>query len=264
VTVLPDAPSVVARLRAAGCVYAEDEARMLLEAADSANELHYLVQRRCAGEPLEHVVGWASFCGERIAVAPGVFVPRRRTEFLVRQAVAAVAAVGGPRPVVVDLCCGSGAVGAALLTMLGDALLHAVDVDAAAVACARANLAPRGGHVYQGDLFDPLPSTLAGHVDLIVVNAPYVPTGEVRLLPAEARLHEPRTALDGGLDGLDVYRRVVAGAREWLAPGGRLLLEASEAQLAALLALLDGQGFGARVDRCAEVGATVVVAEWSR
>src|ERR1022692_2349013 len=127
------AQSVVARLRAAGCVFAEDEARLLIAAARTPADLAGLVDRRVAGLPLEHVLGWAEFCGLRIAVDAGVFVPRRRTEFLVGQAAALVspAAPSGqaparPRAVVVDLCCGSGAVGAALVAALHRVELHAV------------------------------------------------------------------------------------------------------------------------------------------
>src|SRR5688572_21960081 len=105
---LPEEP-VIAALRAGGCVFAEEEARLLLSAAVSDGELSALVDRRVAGEPLEHLLGWAEFCGLRIEVDPGVFVPRRRTEFLVRQA----AARARPGATVVDLCCGSGAVGVA-------------------------------------------------------------------------------------------------------------------------------------------------------
>src|ERR671937_2454043 len=114
---------VAARLRAAGCVFADDEARLLREAAASPAELTRLVERRVAGEPLEYIVGWVEFCGLRVAVEPGVFVPRRRKELLARQA-ATVAQAGD---VVVDLCCGSGAVGAAVLAAVPGVELHSVD-----------------------------------------------------------------------------------------------------------------------------------------
>src|SRR5659263_284462 len=170
---------IVTRLRAAGCVFAEDEARLLISAARTAADLAAMVDRRAAGLPLEHVLGWAEFCGLRIAVDPGVFVPRRRTEFLVRQA----AALARARPVVVDLCCGSGAVGAALVAALDRVELSAVDIHPAAVRCARRNVAAAGGQVYEGDLYEPLPATLRGRVDVLVANAPYVPTEAIGLLP---------------------------------------------------------------------------------
>ncbi|MFE3492904.1 putative protein N(5)-glutamine methyltransferase [Streptomyces sp. NPDC059175] len=249
-----DLPVLVGRLRAAGCVFAEDEAELLLAAARTDTELAAMLDRRVEGHPLEHVLGWAEFCGLRINVDPGVFVPRRRTEFLVREALAA-------RPdaaVVVDLCCGSGAVGAALVAALGGAELHAADVEPAAVRCARRNVTGTGGLVHEGDLFAALPGALRGRVDLLAANVPYVPTGEVGLLPAEARVHEPLVALDGGADGLDVLRRVTAGARQWLAPGGCLLFETGERQAAAAVEAVERSGLVPHVATSEELYATVV------
>lgn len=247
--------AVAARLRAAGCVFAEDEARLLLSAAPAPADLTRLVDRRTAGEPLEQILGWAEFCGLRIAVEPGVFIPRRRTEFLVYR----TAGLRGPGSVVVDLCCGSGAVGAALLASV-PVDLYAVDLDPAAVRCARRNLAGTGARVYQGDLFRPLPARLRGRVDLIVANAPYVPSAEIALLPPEARDHEPRTALDGGPDGLDAQRRVAAQARAWLAPGGHLAVETSVRQAPWTVRILAQNGFHSSVARSEERDATVVIA----
>ncbi|WP_237325500.1 putative protein N(5)-glutamine methyltransferase [Streptomyces sp. CBMAI 2042] len=246
--------ATVAVLRRAGCVFAEDEASLLHEAATSPDELSLLVERRVAGLPLEHVLGWAEFRGRRLAVDAGVFVPRRRTEFLVAQA----AALAPRRAVVVDLCCGSGALGVALATALGPVDLHACDVEPAAVRCARRNVGGLG-QVYEGDLFEPLPAGLRGRVDVLLANVPYVPTADVELLPAEARVHEPRVALDGGGDGLDVMRRVAAEAPGWLAPGGSLLVEASERQRDAAVGILRGAGLVPRVVVCEELYATVVI-----
>jgi release factor glutamine methyltransferase len=252
---LPES-AVVDLLRAAGCVFAEEEARMLLSAAPGPAELRDMVDRRAAGLPLEHVVGWAEFASLRIAVDPGVFVPRRRTEFLVREAVA----LGRAGAVVVDLCCGSGAVGAALAAALDGVELHAADLDPAAVRCARRNLAPVGGHVYEGDLFAALPARLRGRVDVLAANVPYVPTDSLGLLPAEARDHEARIALDGGADGLDVLRRVAAEARDWLAPGGALLVETSERQAPHAVEIVRGGGLEPRLASDEEPRyATVVV-----
>jgi release factor glutamine methyltransferase len=242
VTLEPTAlAALVGRLRAAGCVFADDEAALLAEAAGSAGELSAMVSRRLDGVPVEQVVGWAEFCGLRIAVEPGVFVPRRRTEALAR-AVAKAARAGS---VVVDMCCGSGAVGVAVATLVPGVELHAVDVDPSAVRCARRNLAPYGGHAHEGDLFAPLPASLRGRVDLVAVNAPYVPTDEIDLMPPEARLHEPLIALDGGSDGLDVHRRVAAGAAEWLAVGGAIHAECSERQASRLLDVYAAAGVNA-------------------
>ncbi|MFE3386212.1 putative protein N(5)-glutamine methyltransferase [Streptomyces anulatus] len=246
--------STVVALRRAGCVFAEDEARLLHEAAASADELSLLVERRAAGLPLEHVLGWADFHGRRFAVDAGVFVPRRRTEFLVAQA----AALAPRRAVVVDLCCGSGALGVALAAASDAAELHACDVEPAAVRCARRNVGDLG-QVYEGDLFAPLPAALRGRVDVLLANVPYVPTGDVELLPAEARIHEPRVALDGGGDGLDVMRRVAAEAPQWLAPGGSLLVEASERQRDPAVEVLRAAGLSPRVLVSEELYATVLV-----
>lgn len=250
---------VVARLRAAGCVFAEDEARLLISAALSPADLTGMVDRRAAGVPLEHVLGWAEFCGLRIAVDPGVFVPRRRTEFLVEQAVASARPAPLAPPVVVDLCCGSGAVGAAIAAALGRTELHAADIDPAAVACARRNLAAAGGRVYEGDLYQPLPATLRGRVDVLAANVPYVPTEEVGLLPPEARTHEPLLALGGGADGLDVLRLVAAAAPRWLAPGGHLLTETSERQAPRAVEAVAASGLTPRVARSDERNATVII-----
>lgn len=254
-TALPQ-PHVVARLRAAGCVFAEDEARLLTGAARTEAELAGLVERRVVGVPLEHLVGWAEFRGLRVAVEPGVFVPRRRTEFVVELALAALPST---ESVVVDLCCGSGAIGAALATELPRAELHAVDIEPAAVRCARRNLAALGGRVYKGDLFRALPTGLRGRVDAVVANVPYVPSSAIASMPPEARLHEPTVALDGGPDGLDVLRRVAAGAVDWLAPGGRLFVETSEHQAATAAEVFAAAGLLPRLERSEELGATVVI-----
>jgi release factor glutamine methyltransferase len=249
---IPDS-LIVTRLRAAGCVFAEDEARLLMSAARTPAELDAMVGQRAAGRPLEQVVGWAEFCGLRITVAPGVFVPRRRTEFLVRQALA----VAGPGAVIVDLCCGAGAIGAALAAAVDRAEVHAADIDPAAIRCARRNLP--GGHVYQGDLYAPLPARLRGRVAVLTANVPYVPSEEIGFLPPEARAHEPRAALDGGADGLDVLRRVAAEAGGWLSPGGYLLSEISERQAPLAEAALAAGRLAARVVSSADLDATVVI-----
>ncbi len=214
-----------------------------------------MVARRSSGLPLEHVLGWAEFSGLRITVEPGVFVPRRRTEFLVAEALAQTPDAS----VVVDLCCGSGAVGAALAAVLTGVELHAADIDAAAVRCARRNVAAYGGRAHEGDLFDALPADLRGRVGILAANVPYVPTGEVGLLPPEARDHEPLVALDGGGDGLDVLRRVAAGAGDWLAPAGCLLVETSERQAPSAIEAFEAVGLVTRLAVSEELYAHVVV-----
>lgn len=250
-----DRDAVVVALRAAGCVFAEDEADLILATARTPDERDAMVGRRAAGHPLELVLGWAEFHGRRVTVEPGVFVPRRRTEFLVDQALAHAPHAS----VVVDLCCGSGAVGVALAASLGPVELHAADIDPAAVRCARRNIAAHGGRAYEGDLFDALPGRLRGRVDILAANVPYVPSGEVPLLPAEARDHEPLTALDGGGDGLDVLRRVAAGAAHWLAPGGILLAETGEHQASDAVEAFTSGGLATRLAEDDERYAHVVI-----
>jgi release factor glutamine methyltransferase len=195
----PD-PSVVAALQAAGCVFAEAEAALLQAQARDEAELASMLAARTSGVPLEHVLGWAEFCGLRVGIRPGVFVPRRRTEFVVAQAIPLVR----PGAVVVDLCCGSGAIGLAVATAL--------------------------------------PADLRGRVDLVVASAPYVPTDEIMLMPVEARLHEPAVALDGGWDGLDVYRAIAADVDGWLGTGGHVAVETSRDQAARAAALFSEAG----------------------
>ncbi|MEV8213407.1 putative protein N(5)-glutamine methyltransferase [Leifsonia sp. NPDC077715] len=259
----PD-PAIVARLRAAGCVFAEDEAALLTEAASSAAELDALVARRVAGEPLEPLLGWVEFCGLRLHVDPGVFVPRQRTSRLARRAAALTAAgiAAGRDTVVVDLCCGIGAIGAVVRDGAPAAEVHAADIDPAAVRCARRNLP--ADLVYEGDLFAALPVALRGRVDVLAVNAPYVPTDAIALMPPEARDHEPPVALDGGPDGLDLHRRIAAEAADWLAPGGTLLIEAGDAQASTSAALFAAAGLDATVDADADTGSTIVVAVAAR
>jgi release factor glutamine methyltransferase len=247
---------IVARLRAAGCVFAEDEAAVIVSEARSPQQLEAMLTRRCGGEPLEYILGWVDFCGLKIVVEPGVFVPRRRTEFLVRRALDIVGDAP-PWPVVVDLCCGAGALGAAIIAAVPEVELHAADIDPIAVECARRNLPGTG--VYLGDLFEPLPPTLRGRVDIVVANVPYVPSEAVALMPPEARDYEPRSALDGGTDGLDMARRVAASAPRWLASGGHLLIETSERQAPVLAEIFSAAGLVARIVADDEIGATVVI-----
>lgn len=250
---------IVAELRAAGCVFAEDEAAMLIDAADTADRLAAMLRRRIDGEPLEQVVGWASFCGLRIAVQPGVFVPRRRTEALAREAVALARVAAIARvPVVVDLCCGTGALAAAVREEVGTVELYACDIEPAAVDCARENLGT-SATVLLGDLDAPLPGDLRGRVDVLVANVPYVPTDEIALLPPEARLFEPRVTLDGGADGLAVLRRVAQAAPRWLAAGGSMLCETSERQAATALDTIAAQGLATRLVVDEHLDAAVVV-----
>lgn len=245
--------SIADRLRASGSVFAEAEAQLLLSAAGTGLDLATMIDQRTAGLPIEHIVGWAEFCGQRVAVEPGVFVPRPRTEFLARHAVS----LTGPGAVVVDLCTGSGAVAAAISAAVGVGELYATDIDPVAVRCAGRNLG--ASRVLQGDLFEPLPTSLQARIDVAVANTPYVPSAELERLPREARLHEPRHALDGGHDGLDIQRRAADAAMRWLAPGGFLLVEAGEHQAPTTAAIFSSSGLAASVVGSDEYDTTIVI-----
>lgn len=245
---------LVTRLRAAGSVFAEEEAALLENAADDATHLEAMVTRRLAGHPLEQVVGWVDFAGVRVQLSAGVFVPRQRTAL-----VAELAAADSPQAgLVIDLCTGSGALLAAVLARRQDLVGHAADLDPVAVACARRNLDATRASVHQGDLYDALPAHLRGRVDVLMVNAPYVPSDEIAFLPPEARDHEPRLALDGGLDGLDVHRRVALEAGTWLVPGGVLLIEVSHDQLPVATDLMKAAGLVPETVADDERGALVM------
>lgn len=250
-----DTETLVARLRAAGCVFAEDEARLLTEAAQSPEELVALTDRRVSGHPLEYLLGWVRFFGLRLAIDDGVFVPRRRTEFLVREAIAHANSGAS----VLDLCCGCGAVGIAISSAIDGAELYAADIDPAAVANAKRNFGVFGGRAFEGDLFDPLPDSLHGKVNILTANVPYVPTEAIALLPREAREYEPRFALDGGSDGLDVLRRVAAEAPLWLAPGGHLFFETSAEQSMIAADIVSKFGLAARIVTSSHFHSTLIV-----
>lgn len=257
---------IAERLRSAGCVFAEEEARLLLAAVSGPAEIAAAVEQRVAGYPLEHILGWAEFCGLRIGLDAGVFVPRRRTGLLVNEAAALLSADakrehlgGAEQPVVVDLCCGSGAVGAAITFRIPGLELHAADIDPAAVACARRNIGSVGGEVHQGNLFEALPPAVRGRISVMAVNAPYVPSGAIESMPHEAREHEPLWSLDGGTDGLEFHRRVAAEATEWLRPGGNLIIETSERQAGGTSSILAHAGFAVRTVGSEELDGTAVV-----
>lgn len=246
-----DRATIVARLRAAGCVFAEDEAALLLgESAPGC--LAANVAAREAGTPLEQLLGFVEFDGLRLAVGPGVFVPRQRTRLLARRA----AELTPPDGVVVDLCCGVGPVAARVLAEKPDATVVAVDLDPAAADYARLNL-PRAT-VLVGDLFEPVPLDLLGRVDVVAANAPYVPDDELQFMPRDAREHEPIHTLSGGADGLRFHRRIAAEVVGWLRPGGSVLVETSRRQAAETAGLLVAAGLAARIEREADLDGLIV------
>jgi release factor glutamine methyltransferase len=232
-------------LAAAGCVSPAAEADWLLEEAADPAQLRAMVARRVAGEPLQYVIGWAPFGRLRLAVGPGVFVPRPETEGLADRAANRLRAAGreaSAAPIAVDLCTGSGAIACFLAAEVPGARVLATELDPGALAWARGNAERFGVELLAGDLDQPLPPELAGHVDVLCANVPYVPSEAIATLPTDVRDHEPRLALDGGPDGLDVLRRLAPRAGRWLAPGGRLLCEIGEDQAEAAVALLAAAG----------------------
>ena len=228
----PVVARVVHRLVAAGCVAAADEAAELLAAAPDERTLEDWLRRREEGEPLAWITGSTRFCGRVLHVAPGVYVPRPQTEELARRAASRLRSDGRA----LDLCTGAGAVAAHLLDRVPTAQVVGVDVDERAAACARRNGVP----AVVADLAAPLRGK--GRFDVVTAVAPYVPTGELRFLPADVRRYEPRRALDGGPDGLDLVREVIDAAGRLLRPGGWLLIEVGGDQDESLKAFLDKAG----------------------
>jgi release factor glutamine methyltransferase len=225
------------RLAAAGCIAPEEEATEILAAAGAdAAELERALARRESGVPLAWVTGRTAFCGIELSVTPGVYEPRRQSEALAERAAAELP----ERGVAIDLCTGCGAVAAVLAARRPEARILATEIDPVAAACARSN----GITVFEGDLYESLPAALEGRADVLVAIVPYVPTGELRLLPRDVREFEPASALDGGPDGTVLLAAVVRSAPRWLRPGGRLLLEIGGDQASVLEPVLADSGFG--------------------
>lgn len=224
---LAEGDELVVRLRAAGSVFAEEEAALLRAHAQDSDHLEETAARRIAGEMLEHVLGEVDFCGLRLQVRPGAFVPRRRSRLLARLAVAAACAAArrsGRDPLLVELCAGVAPIASVSAARVPGIRLHVADVDPLPLECARANL-PSSAQLHVGDLFAAMPLAMRGTIDVIAAVPPYVPDRALALLPREAREHEPPRALRGGADGLDVARRILVQGPAWLAQGGRILLE---------------------------------------
>lgn len=211
---------------------------------DERERYRTLVARRAEGMPLQYVTGEMPFRHLVIHVEPGVFIPRPETEVLVDVVLEQLRDV--PDPVVVDLCTGSGCIAASVAAECPGAHVWAVDADALAVQTARRNAlhagAGEGVQVVHGDLFDPLPQELLGTVDFIVSNPPYIPSADLPDLPAEVLGFEPHRALDGGPDGLDVFRRIAEVALRWLKPGGGLAVELDTTRAEDAAAML-GEGY---------------------
>jgi release factor glutamine methyltransferase len=226
---------VLHALAEGGCVAPRAEADTLLEASSGGvGPIEELIARRLRGEPLAWITGSVCFCGLRVRVDPGVFVPRPHTEVLARRAVSLLSATG----IAVDLCTGSGAVAAILGSTHPQAVVVATDVDPVAVACARRN----GVRAFVGSLDEPLSTSLRGRVDVMTAVVPYVPTEELHLLPRDVLANEPRRALDGGRRGTRVLVQAAEAAAGWLRPGGSVLLELGGNQAGEVATTLAGVG----------------------
>jgi release factor glutamine methyltransferase len=225
---------VGSRLAAAGCVAADEEADDLVGAAPDEGTLETWICRRERGEPLAWIIGTLQFCGHTVHVDPGVYVPRIQSEELARRAAALLLLTGGGRAA--DLCTGAGAIAVHLLAAAPDSTVVAADIDIGAVVCARRN----GVRALVADTGEALRPRA---FDVVTAVAPYVPTGELRLLPADVQRYEPRLSLDGGHDGLELVRRMVVSASRLLRPGGWLLLELGADQDRVLRPTLVATGF---------------------
>jgi release factor glutamine methyltransferase len=222
----------------AGCVAASDESDELIQAAaGDLDVLADLVTRRTNGEPIAWLTGAVTFCGIKLVVTPGVYVPRWQTEPLARRA----ALLLSPAGVGADLCTGAGAVAAVMARAVPTAQVIATEVDHASVLCARAN----GLDVFEGFLDDPLPREFAHRVEVMTAVVPYVPTDSLRLLPRDVQAFEPRLALDGGIDGTELLAEVARRSTSWLRPGGSLLMELGGDQAGPIGRLLREVGFDA-------------------
>jgi release factor glutamine methyltransferase len=226
---------LVRELAAGGCIAPEEEAAELIRAAaDGPRPLEELVARRSRGEPLAWITGFVRFCGLRVHVDPGVYVPRPHTQTLARRA----ASLMPPAGIGVDLCTGSGAVAAVLGVSGRGATVLATDVDPAAVECARHN----GVRALLGSLDEPLPESIRGRVDVMTAVVPYVPAEELHLLPRDVLAYEPRRALDGGPGGTTLLEQVARRSADWLTPGGRVLFELGGDQAGAVAGIMEGAG----------------------
>lgn len=226
---------IVSRLVAAGCVAADEEAAEFLAAAPDEGTLDVWLIRRERGEPPAWITGTVLFCGQKLHISPGVYVPRFQTEELARRAASLLPPYGRA----VDICTGVGAVAAYLSSRVPTAQVVGIDIDLTAAACARAN----GVTTVMSDLAAPI----ARHssIDVVTAVAPYVPTGQLRLLPPDVQRYEPRLALDGGVDGLDLVRRIIRSAATILRPGGWLFVEIGAHQDSIASSTFEDYGFGA-------------------
>lgn len=216
-------------LSEAGCVFADEEARLLVDAAAGSIDLASQVSRRVSGEPLEHILGWVDFDGSHLFVGPGAFVPRQRSVLVAQLAVEE--ARRRTRCLVLEICCGVAPIGALVARDVELTRVMASDSQPVSLGYARRNLPT--SEVYLSDLFASLPREAAGRVGVLAAVPPYVPDGASGQLPRDARTSESADALYGGPDGLDVVRAILRDASEWLDGTGVVLMEMHKSQVAA-------------------------------
>lgn len=228
-------------LAAAGIENAIQEAGWIASDALDAAEAETWARRRAQGEPLQYILGTVAFRRLKLSVGPGAFIPRPETEVVAGRAIELLEDDG----VAVDLCTGSGAIALALAHECTRSRVWATDISTAALGWADRNGSALGAEVtfLEGSLFDPLPQTLRGTVDVVVSNPPYVAFDEADVLPPEVIDHEPHTALFSGPRGLDVISAIANQASAWLRVGGALVLEIAETQGSAVTALLEDAGY---------------------
>lgn len=224
------------RLARAGFPAAVDEARELIEASGGDPAvLDCWASRRLDGEPLEWIIGFTVFMGDRVRVDRGVYVPRPQTELIARRAVQVLP----PGGIAVDLCTGSGAIAVALQRAHPHARVVATDLDVAACRCAQKN----DVEVYHGHLAEPIPEDLIGRCDVVTAVVPYVPTDHLVFLPRDVTRHEPRSALDGGAGGIELLKQAIVASANLLRPEGSLVLELGGNQDEQLSGVFQAAGF---------------------
>jgi release factor glutamine methyltransferase len=205
----------------------DHELRRLEAVAGLNGTIEDLIRRRLDGEPLQYIEGTTQFGPLELVVDKRVLIPRPETETLFEMASKMVRL---PK-VIIDLCTGSGALALALKQRFPAAAVFATDISTDAIEVAAENMARTDTSIYlaDGDLFDPLPASLIGEVDLIVANPPYVSEAEFASLPDDVK-REPRVALVSGRSGLEIIERIGASASQWLRPGGVVICEIGEKQ----------------------------------
>ncbi|ABO51671.1 [protein release factor]-glutamine N5-methyltransferase [Desulforamulus reducens MI-1] len=193
-----------------------------------------LLERRAQGEPVAYLIGRKEFMGRDFVVTPDVLIPRPDTELMVETAVKFFHKNSSCPPVAVDVGTGSGAIAVSLASLVQELQVYAIDLSEAALKVARQNAERLGMkervHFQQGNLLEPLLKTMGEEVSIITANLPYVPSGDIPTLMRDVKEFEPHLALDGGPDGLDLYRLLIPQAYRLLQPGGLLLMEIGPGQ----------------------------------